>query len=165
MDNNERLEEARRKAAVLQQQLEQLRAQGGNIAAEAQIKNELLQVNQILGNAYAGGEAPGQPPAPGPVGHNPYGRPALGHYQASRSTMILVFGILSLVVCQLFGPFAWSMGNEDLRKMQQGVMDPRERGAVQAGRICGIIGTGLMAFVLVIYVAFFLLAAGTTSQY
>ena len=49
VDNNAKLEEARRKAAVLQQQLEQLRAGGGNIAAEAQIKNELVEVNRVLG--------------------------------------------------------------------------------------------------------------------
>ena len=127
MDNNARLEEARRKAAVLEQQLEQLRAKGGDIAAEAQVKNELLEVNKILGNAYASGAAPGQPRAQGPMGHNPYGQPVHGHYEASRSTMILVFGILSLVVCQLFGPFAWSMGNDDLRKMEAGVMDLASR--------------------------------------
>lgn len=160
MDNNAKLEEARRKAAVLQQQLEQLRAGGGNIAAEAQIKNELIEVNRVLGNAYAGGVAPGQPYGQVPMGHNPY-----GHFEASRATMILVFGILSLVVCQLFGPFAWSMGNEDLRKMDAGTMDPRERGTVQAGRICGMIGSGLMIATIVIFVAFFLLAAGTASSY
>jgi hypothetical protein len=136
VDNNAKLEEARRKAAVLQQQLEQLRAQGGDIAAEAQLKNELIEVNRVLGNAYAGGVAPGQPYGQVPMGHNPYGNSQYGTLEASRATMILVFGILSLVVCQLFGPFAWSMGNEDLRKMDAGTMNPRERGTVQAGRIC-----------------------------
>jgi hypothetical protein len=160
VDQNAKLEEARRKAAVLQQQLEQLRAQGGDIANEARIKNELMQVNQVLGNAYAAGGAPGQPYGQRPMGYNPN-----GNYMASRASMILVFGILSLVVCQLFGPFAWSMGSEDLRRMDQGVMDPRERGTVQAGRICGMIGTGLMILSILFVFAFFVLAAGTASQY
>src|SRR5262245_41781377 len=39
-----------------------------------------------------------------------------------RGTLILVLGILSLVICGLLGPFAWVMGNNDLREMRAGNM-------------------------------------------
>jgi hypothetical protein len=69
--------------------------------------------------------------------------------------MILVFGILSLVsvaflCCPLglpLGIAAWIMGQGDLRKMRENVMDPEGRGLTQAGWICGIIGTILNALV------------------
>ena len=36
---------------------------------------------------------------------------------------ILVFGILGLLVCVIFGIVAWVMGNTDLRDMEYGQMD------------------------------------------
>ena len=181
VDNNPKLEEARRQAAELQQKLSQLRSQGRDAVAEAKLEQELLVVNQLVVSLGAAGPAQhqgyGQPAAsqtpfgqvaPGP---NPYGQPVLGQgpygpqgLQESRATMILVFGILSIVVCQFFGPFAWSMGSEDLRKMDQGIMNPRERGSVVAGRICGIIGTALM-IIWVLVVGLAILGAATASSH
>jgi hypothetical protein len=61
-----------------------------------------------------------------------------------RGAVILVFGILGLVVCQLFGIAAWVMGNNDLREMNRGFMDPSGRELTSAGRILGMVATGLM---------------------
>ena len=58
--------------------------------------------------------------------------------------MILVFGILGLVVCQLFGIAAWVMGNTDLNEINAGYMDPSGRDLTNAGRICGMIATALL---------------------
>ena len=58
--------------------------------------------------------------------------------------MILVFGILGLVFCQLFGIAAWVMGNTDLNEMNAGYMDPSGRDLTNAGRICGMIATALL---------------------
>ncbi len=66
-----------------------------------------------------------------------------------RATLILVLGILGLVFCQLLGVFAWTMGSNDLKEMDQGRMDPAGRSNTQAGRICGIIATVLLALGLV----------------
>jgi hypothetical protein len=41
------------------------------------------------------------------------------------------------------GITAWLLGQADLVKMGQGVMDPAGRGQTQSGRTCGIIGTVL----------------------
>jgi predicted Zn finger-like uncharacterized protein len=61
-----------------------------------------------------------------------------------RGGMILALGIISLVACQLTGPFAWVMGNADMEKMRRGQMDPEGEGMTQAGRICGMIASILM---------------------
>ncbi len=71
--------------------------------------------------------------------------------------MILVFGIVGLALVNIgycCCPFvviapmvlaivAWVMGNRDLAKMSAGTMDPSGRGKTSAGRILGVIGTGL----------------------
>jgi hypothetical protein len=58
-----------------------------------------------------------------------------------RGGAILTLGILSIVICGLFGPFAWIMGNTDMAEIRAGRMDREGEGITQAGRICGIIGT------------------------
>ena len=66
-----------------------------------------------------------------------------------RAVVILVFGILSFAVCSFFGVAAWVMGNNDLREMDEGGMDPSGRDMTNAGRICGMVGTGLLALQLI----------------
>lgn len=67
------------------------------------------------------------------------------YYQEdSQATTILVLGILSLVVCQILGPIAWVMGNNELAGIDAGRRPPQNRGTAQAGRILGIISTVLM---------------------
>ena len=63
-----------------------------------------------------------------------------------RGVIILVFGILGFVVCPFFGIAAWVMGNSDLEEIDAGRMDPTGRDLTKAGRICGMIGTGLLIF-------------------
>jgi hypothetical protein len=67
-----------------------------------------------------------------------------------RGVLILVFGILSLVVCQFFGIAAWVMGTNDLQEMAYGQMDPTGRDITKAGRICGMIGTALLILQLLL---------------
>lgn len=61
-----------------------------------------------------------------------------------RGPIVLVFGILSLVICSLLGFVAWSMANRDLKEMDLGLMDNSGRDLTRAGRVCGMIGTGLL---------------------
>jgi Flp pilus assembly protein protease CpaA len=74
-----------------------------------------------------------------------------------RGVLILVFGILGLVVCAPFGIAAWIMGSGDLKQMDAGQMDPGGRGMTQAGRICGIVATVLLAIGVVVGVLLFAL--------
>ena len=74
----------------------------------------------------------------------PYAPPM--YMYPSRSGTVLTLGILSLVLCHVLGPIAWSMGNEELRRIDGGQAPELNRGSVTAGRICGIIGTAMLVF-------------------
>ncbi len=75
------------------------------------------------------------------------------YYQEdSQATTILVLGILSLVLCQVLGPFAWVMGNKELAGIDAGRRAPENRGTAQAGRILGIISTVLLIIGVVFFV-------------
>ena len=82
---------------------------------------------------------------------SPYGAPQ----SSGNATLILVLGILSIVFgCfgVILGPIAWVMGNNALKT---GMVDPSQLGQINAGRICGIIGTVLGAFALIYLVVVF----------
>jgi hypothetical protein len=79
--------------------------------------------------------------------------------EASQSVTVFILGILSIVVCQVLGPFAWKMGTDELRAIREGRRTPENLGLAQAGRICGIVGTGLLALVVVFFLLWLVLFA------
>jgi hypothetical protein len=85
-------------------------------------------------------------------GPNPY---------ESRSTTVLVMGILGLVLCQVLGPVAWVMGN-NLKREAQAAGYP-EPGQAKAGRICGIVATAMLVLGVVAIVLLFTLGAARTT--
>lgn len=116
------------------------------------------------------GPQPGYGPAPGYGSAPGYGQPGGGYgYQMGidhpQGTLILVLGILSLVVCQILGPVAWVMGNTALREIDAAPGTYKNRGNVQAGRICGMVSTALLVFsVLAVIAVIALAAAGSSSS-
>jgi len=86
--------------------------------------------------------------------------------QHPQGTTILVLGILSLVVCGILGPFAWSMGNKALKEIDASGVVYANRGQVQAGRICGIVSSVLiiLSIVLIILLLMAGVFLGTTSS-
>jgi len=94
-----------------------------------------------------------------------FGAPYGAIQYPSRAGTVLVLGILSIVVCTVLGPIAWSMGNEELRRIDLGQVDPMSRNAASAGRICGIVATVFMILGVVLFIGIFALAAGTRSHY
>ena len=81
-----------------------------------------------------------------------------------RATLILVFGILSVVgVCMPLGIFAWIMGNADLKEMAAGQMDPSGRDTTNIGRILGIIGTVLLVLGIIFGVIMMIVAFGAAA--
>jgi DNA-directed RNA polymerase subunit RPC12/RpoP len=108
----------------------------------------------------------GQPPVDGRAERFPG--------EAHNGIPILVLGALSLFVMPLpLGLVAWLWGNQDLRKMDAGEMDPEGRGMTQAGRICGMISTvvaccilGLVLLYLLLYfvAVFFLCGLGGAAS-
>lgn len=83
----------------------------------------------------------------------------MGGVRPHRGTMILVFGILGLVVCVIFGIFAWVWGKADLEAMAAGEMDRSGEGMTMAGKICGMISCILTAVGLCIFLGYLVLAA------
>lgn len=84
-----------------------------------------------------------------------------------RSGAILALGILGILVCFICGIIAWVMGNNDLREMDAGIMDPSGRGMTQAGKICGIVSTllwlaGMLITILVFAFITIVSVAATT---
>jgi hypothetical protein len=69
--------------------------------------------------------------------------------------LILVLGLLAIFFAPIpCGQIAWWLGNQDLREIRAGRMDPEGEGMTQIGRILGIITTiltlvGLLLFCLI----------------
>ena len=92
-----------------------------------------------------------EPPPPPPqygAPQPPYGAPAPNH---PRATLILVLGILSIPCCGLFtGIPAIILGRKALREIDGSPGQYGGRGLVNAGYICGIIGTVLSVVGIII---------------
>jgi len=101
----------------------------------------------------------GQPPI-----ENVQAYPAGQLMRPHRGVMILVFGILGLLCCIVFGIVAWVMGNGDLKEMDAGRMDPSGRGLTQAGKICGIVSVALQIVGIVIGLLSFVLAGAGMAR-
>jgi hypothetical protein len=80
-----------------------------------------------------------------------------GSVTPHRGVLILVLGILSIVLCTLLGPIVWMLGKGDLAQIDAGQMDPEGRSLTQAGMVCGIVGTALLAFGLLMVVIYVIL--------
>lgn len=95
-----------------------------------------------------------------------YGGPVYSGIEHPQGTLILILGILSIVVCQLTGPFAWSMGRKAIREIDASGQTYTNRGVVQAGMICGIVGTAFLAIGILIGIVYLIaigVAIGTSN--
>jgi hypothetical protein len=81
-----------------------------------------------------------QPPYPQypPPG---YGAPVQYAPDHPKATTSLVLGILGVVLCQILGPFAWSMGKKTLNEIDASQGRLGGRGAAPAGDGLGHVGT------------------------
>jgi hypothetical protein len=85
-----------------------------------------------------------------------------------RGGMILAFGITGLVMFLVCTPLvvvslplgiaAWVMGNNDLREIEAGRMDPAGEGLTRSGKIVGIISCGLTLLLVAIGVIMVVIA-------
>jgi hypothetical protein len=77
-------------------------------------------------------------------------------YEPHRATTLLVLGIIGFFTAPfIFGPMAWFMANEDLRKMDNDIMDPHGRSTTQMAKMVGIINT-VWAFLIIVLPLVFL---------
>lgn len=100
------------------------------------------------------------PPPPSAYGVQPIVAPPV------NATLILALGILSIVLTLtcgfggILGIIAWVLANQAFVTLDR-VGDPlAQRGTVNAGRICGIVGTALMAVGIIFYVIYFVFLMG-----
>jgi len=112
--------------------------------------------NQGFGNPGYGNPQPGM--------GNPYAAPAstaVPNYGMSmrphRGVAVLMLAIFGWLTCPILSIIAWVMANEDLRLMNQGLMDPSGRGLTTAGKVIGIIQITLAGVGLLIFIGLFLL--------
>lgn len=94
--------------------------------------------------------------------------PQAGYPEQSQAVTVLVLGILSIVLCQILGPFAWRMGNQELTAIAEGRRSPEGQGMAQAGKVCGIVGTvllGVVALVLLLLLVLIPVGIITSSEF
>ena len=74
--------------------------------------------------------------------------------QSSKATTALVLGVLGLICCNVLGPFAWVMANNELKAIDAGQIAETNRGMAQVAKILGIIGTVFLGLVVLWVVLF-----------
>jgi hypothetical protein len=104
-------------------------------------------------------QPPDPPPAQPPYGDYPpnqYGQPGYGGFAPPdhpQSILVLILGILGLVMCPLIAPAAWVMGSRVVAEIDASGGQVGGRSTANAGRICGIVGTALIALCLLAGIA------------
>lgn len=85
--------------------------------------------------------------------------PGMVYPEESQAVLSLVLSIIGLVVCGgVLCPVGWYLGSKDLAAIDAGRRDPSKRDMAQAGKIIGIVGTAIVALVIVAVVGFAFLA-------
>ena len=77
-----------------------------------------------------------------------------------NGTLILVLGILSIVCLPILGPVAMIMGKNAMTTLQQTGDPTNQMGTVNAGRICGIIGTVFLVLGILYWILIIVLGVG-----
>ncbi len=134
--------------------------QGGQYGGQGGPGGQGGQYGQGDAGQYGGGQYGGGQYGGGQYGGGQYGGEPPRHPSA---TTVLVLGILGLVVCGVLAPFAWIKGNGVLREIDAAPGRYSGRDQVSIGRILGIIGTALLAFGLVVFVLFLIIAVAGVS--
>lgn len=76
-----------------------------------------------------------------------------------KAIAILVLAIVGLVCCPLTAPVAWVMGHQEIKAVQRGAAPAANHSLAQIGMVLGILGTVMLAFVMLWVFAFGGLAA------
>jgi hypothetical protein len=63
----------------------------------------------------------------------------------TRAVVVLVLGTLGVACLPLCSPFAWYLGNQELRAIHAGAAPAAGEGWATAGKILGVVGTLLLA--------------------
>ncbi len=117
--------------------------------------------------AYGSPQGYGAAPAYGaPQGYGtaPYAGQQGGYPEPSQAVLALVLGIIGLVAFQLLAPFAWYIATKEIRAVDAGRRNPKDRGLAVAGKVMGIVGTVLLGIgLLIVIILIIAVVAGTAS--
>jgi hypothetical protein len=103
-----------------------------------------------------------QPPAQPPYGYGYPGQAPVSHPQATSALVLSLVGLIGFFVCGLplvLSPFAWRMGTRAVREIDANPGMYGGRDQANAARIIGLIGTVLLAIVVLAFVAAFAVLA------
>lgn len=109
-----------------------------------------------------------QPYQPGP-GQSPYNwAPKPPEHPSATTAMVLgIIGLVGILMCGgltlVVSPFAWVIGGRALREIDAEPGRYGGREMASAGRVMGIVGTGLLALGVVIGLAFLALVVGVAT--
>ena len=85
--------------------------------------------------------------------------------EEGRGTLILVFGILSLLfIGPILGIPAWIMGHKDIKKIKQGSISSTAKTTTQIGMILGIVGTFVGLLLWVIFISGIFIGISTFNE-
>ena len=76
-----------------------------------------------------------------------------GSLEPHRGGLILSYGVVGLLACQVFGVMAWIMGANDLKAMREGRMDPAGETQTRRGMMLGIVSVVLAIIAIPIIIA------------
>ncbi|HEX7181776.1 MAG TPA: DUF4190 domain-containing protein [Thermoanaerobaculia bacterium] len=82
--------------------------------------------------------------------------PTLGQPAESASSQAitaLILGLAGFFFCQLLGPFAWYLGNQEVRAIREGRSPKAGESLATVGKICGIVATVLLILIPVVIIA------------
>jgi hypothetical protein len=68
---------------------------------------------------------------------------------STNATVSLVLGVLGVICCALLAPFAWYLGNQELKAIQAGASPAAGDGIARAGMVLGIVGVVLLGMQLI----------------
>ena len=80
----------------------------------------------------------------------------------SQATTALVLGILGIFF-GLLAPFAWYIGNEEVKAIDAGRRPPENRSNAQTGKILGMVMTIVQAVIIGLVLSFVLLYFANTN--
>lgn len=65
--------------------------------------------------------------------------------ESSKSTPVLILGVVSFLWVQALAPLAWVMGSGELRAIEDGRRSPKGRRDARIGQVLGVFGSVLLA--------------------
>lgn len=111
-------------------------------------------------------QPPGQPPYRQPYGWAPAPKPP-EHPSATTAMVLGLVGLVGILVCGgltlVVSPFAWVVGSRAVREIDASPGSYSGRELASAGRIMGIVGTGLLALGVLAVIAFLALVVGVAT--